>query len=389
MKVIKILILLCFYLSQTSAQQVNLSGNQYIEKYENSIDTCWSVILVKKGKKIWRRKNLSGFETHGFKLFRNCNYFLELDSGEKQLFRVLDVQKDTLTLQFNGMDGSNEIFKTHYSKLKFLYLNLPIGSSNLDRIGGKKDLSKFDFHFNYHVNRCYYESINSSYTLLNGKEVFLEPVLTGNGVKWFEYSDGKFLQYGGVVQIPEHANRELDTNYVKTPISILPPFDIAIDEVNGLAFGFAAFPSNHRNAIKINGLTFEVLTINYFSPIFLTFLHSDERAFNQLNQFGDTRVAINGVYISIPGSMSSANIKGVYFAGVQSDIDLLNGFSLTGINTVVNDWKGVLISGLRNQAKSGRGLQIGLFNSCDDFKGLQIGLWNKNNKRSLPFINWN
>jgi hypothetical protein len=42
-----------------------------------------------------------------------------------------------------------------------------------------------------------------------------------------------------------------------------------------------------------------------------------------------------------------------------------------------------------DEAKIGRGVQIALFNSSMNFKGIQIGLWNKNQKRSLPFINWN
>jgi hypothetical protein len=50
---------------------------------------------------------------------------------------------------------------------------------------------------------------------------------------------------------------------------------------------------------------------------------------------------------------------------------------------------GVQLGGLANFSKKMDGLQIALFNKSENFRGLQIGLWNVNQKRKLPFINWN
>jgi hypothetical protein len=50
---------------------------------------------------------------------------------------------------------------------------------------------------------------------------------------------------------------------------------------------------------------------------------------------------------------------------------------------------GLTFAFIGNHDTKCKGIQIGLINSAVDLKGLQIGLWNKNQKRSMPIINWN
>lgn len=44
-------------------------------------DTCWSVLLVKKGKKLVVRKNMSTFNAHGFYLCKDKLYDFRLVTG--------------------------------------------------------------------------------------------------------------------------------------------------------------------------------------------------------------------------------------------------------------------------------------------------------------------
>jgi hypothetical protein len=44
---------------------------------------------------------------------------------------------------------------------------------------------------------------------------------------------------------------------------------------------------------------------------------------------------------------------------------------------------------LLNTTENLFGLQIGLYNTSENLFGLQIGIWIVNQKRKLPFINWN
>jgi len=48
-----------------------------------------------------------------------------------------------------------------------------------------------------------------------------------------------------------------------------------------------------------------------------------------------------------------------------------------------------LYNDLENKSESFTGLQVGLFNRTKKLRGIQIGLININEKRILPFINWN
>lgn len=81
----------------------------------------------------------------------------------------------------------------------------------------------------------------------------------------------------------------------------------------------------------------------------------------------------NGISISVLGNEIYKS-NGLMIGGIGNDTHYLNGIQI-GINNGVS--------------AKGYGIQIGLFNTAKNFKGLQLGLWNKNDKRSLPILNWN
>jgi hypothetical protein len=66
----------------------------------------------------------------------------------------------------------------------------------------------------------------------------------------------------------------------------------------------------------------------------------------------------------------------------------VNGLSFNLLWSIYQESNGIVIA-LVNHVNTGRGLQVGLINKANNFRGIQIGLWNRNDKRSLPLINWN
>lgn len=83
-----------------------------------------------------------------------------------------------------------------------------------------------------------------------------------------------------------------------------------------------------------------------------------------------------------------------YVQGVQAHLvgnlwTVVKGVSLAGYCGRHYELHGVGISTLFNQDQITRGVQVALFyNQSEDLEGFQFGLWNKNQKRSLPFVNW-
>jgi hypothetical protein len=65
----------------------------------------------------------------------------------------------------------------------------------------------------------------------------------------------------------------------------------------------------------------------------------------------------------------------------------VNGLSFNLLWSIYQKSNGVVIATV-NHVNTGRGLQVGLINKANNFRGIQIGLWNRNDKRSLPLINW-
>lgn len=106
--------------------------------------------------------------------------------------------------------------------------------------------------------------------------------------------------------------------------------------------------------------------------------------------FSNSVKTMNGIAIAF-GWNSILKGNGISISGVGAGSEKFNGIQISGFNDTI-EFNGIQIGTWNNidhTNKTFRGLQIGLQNSAGDLRGVQIGLWNKNNKRSLPFINWN
>lgn len=126
---------------------------------------------------------------------------------------------------------------------------------------------------------------------------------------------------------------------------------------------------------------------------------------------------VYGINIS-SGSMPSTQVNGISSAFIGQYLIKENGISLSIIGNIIEQQNGIAMSfignnsyktngvmagfagnsaiyingiqlGGFNNSKNLNGIQIGISNKVNNSKGIQIGLWNKNEKRSLPFINWN
>ena len=161
--------------------------------------------------------------------------------------------------------------------------------------------------------------------------------------------------------------------------------------VYGLMFNF--WSKDTGPYPKIYGAEFNICPVSVFAP-FLISLYSldihktfkladdmkdsvDYSKFKKVNgcQIGFMNpepTVINGLDINASGSFESVT-HGVTVSVATNNHYVINGFTFAAIAN--SDYKC-------------RGVQMAMFNSCIDLKGFQFGLWNKNQKRSLPFINW-
>jgi len=142
--------------------------------------------------------------------------------------------------------------------------------------------------------------------------------------------------------------------------------------------------------LKVNGLD---LNIDLLSLVVvpMIMIHSIDPNFHEESyEFFDITKAkkINGLQIGF-SEFDSSLINGLDINIVGSFNSRVNGISITPLINKDDSINGLSIAGLGNYVKNCNGLQISLFNSCDNLKGVQLGLWNSNQKRRLPFINWN
>ena len=143
------------------------------------------------------------------------------------------------------------------------------------------------------------------------------------------------------------------------------------------------FPEIDKNKdlTSINGLELE---ISPASLILCSLFWFDQDWFYDKNLRITKR--INGLHLGIV-DLEPSVINGLEF-NVVSVNNSCNGISLAAFN-LTNQINGLSISLVKNRSDKCKGVQIGLFNQADELNGFQFGLWNKNQKRSLPFINWN
>lgn len=212
--------------------------------------------------------------------------------------------------------------------------------------------------------------------------------------------------------------------------------------INGIAAGIGSntyqnsnFVSVYSNGIRVEPLSQSLLFFTLFLPV-----DSVNYPYNPLNYeaFGkkipnevinglnlscgtNAFASVNGITISVI-TQSLKNTNGISIAGIGSESFRNNGIQIAGAGTTALYSNGLIASmlsttvykgnglqiavgftnyvhftglqiaacnGANDIAESFTGLQIGIFNTTKKLRGIQIGLINKNEKRILPFFNWN
>jgi hypothetical protein len=166
--------------------------------------------------------------------------------------------------------------------------------------------------------------------------------------------------------------------------------------VNGLMFNFW-FKDSYDKDTKyplINGAEID-LNLGGVLALSMVVAHSlfDTVAFEplktkELEEFiNEPYKRINGFHVGIC-NMDNVNINGLSLNGSFSFKARVNGLAFSTIINANYQVNGISLSVLKNSDFACNGIQIGLFNTCRKLRGFQFGLWNKNQKRSLPLINW-
>lgn len=161
-----------------------------------------------------------------------------------------------------------------------------------------------------------------------------------------------------------------------------------ITKVNGLSIKYWDSFDNTNYNKKINGIELGLNPIGVFFP-FLIFIHS----LNPLEieppviSTSNIKKTINGLQFSI-GNLEEAKINGIeinFSGGINT---IVKGISISPSINKHYIIHGISIAPIGNFDEEFYGVQIGLVNKTTNSKGIQIGLWNKNEKRSLPLLNW-
>jgi len=203
---------------------------------------------------------------------------------------------------------------------------------------------------------------------------------------------------------------QIDKDSIKADNSfVFKLIPTAKDNVYGIALGLVGSETvcNIPTTKKSHGINIQVLGQGLFIPL-------NPRAFGyKINFSSDSSFMVksiedvqfkakhNGLLISTFGTMTEV-INGLSISGLSSLGYYMNGLGVNVLSSKYRNVNGVTISinnvsykvngiqlGIRNRSNKLIGIQLGLFNRANELRGFQFGLWNINEKRQLPFINWN
>lgn len=198
----------------------------------------------------------------------------------------------------------------------------------------------------------------------------------------------------------------------------LPIWTFHQDSINiqGVSVGLWSVNSKPRFT-NTNGIKLELIGIGIIMPLIPSSPIVENDSSFKILQLKPLSERINGLSLSASGTICHCLTNGIS-AGFIGQINFqVNGISssllmnfsqkhngimtsmfnesyfLNGVQIGLLNYnyktKGIQIGILSNGSKEIKGLQIGLYNKSENLKGVQIGLWNVNQKRKLPFFNWN
>lgn len=142
----------------------------------------------------------------------------------------------------------------------------------------------------------------------------------------------------------------------------------------------------------INGVEIEISPISIFIPFLFVIYSIDPEVHKLISDFivpvdkSDFKV-INGLHVGL-GDIEQKWVNGVDISASGSVNSYVNGASISLVMNKHYKINGVSFAVIGNHDLENNGIQIDLINSSKKLFGFQFGLWHKNQKRSLPIINW-
>src|SRR5438105_14433524 len=111
-------------------------------------DSCWTVLLLQKGKTLEMKQDMKSFCKTGFYLYRNCIYEIELKNKMRIGGRLVDIKPGVLifTSYFNENVARKALSKNDTLKISFMELDkLRLIEDRAQGIYVKYQLGNFDF----------------------------------------------------------------------------------------------------------------------------------------------------------------------------------------------------------------------------------------------------
>lgn len=157
--------------------------------------------------------------------------------------------------------------------------------------------------------------------------------------------------------------------------------------IYGISLGLWDFSNTPKNT-STNGLRISLIGEGIFVPLSPESpIARNDSIFNVRKKQSITEY-INGINISGSGIAGDYKINGISLGLIGQIAYKVNGFSAAAMNfTEIHN--GIQVGLFVNDCYKMNGIQIALFNNAHKTRGIQIGLWNVNEKRKLPFLNWN
>ena len=173
--------------------------------------------------------------------------------------------------------------------------------------------------------------------------------------------------------------------------------------INGISYGVWSQSFYPRNT-NTNGIRLEIAGEGILTPMIpQSPVPETDVAYREIMNTPQSE-KIRGLNISATGSVCDCTVSGISVGSFGQILTRVNGISASSFTNIIqqsngmqfalfsNDayvMKGMQAAFLFNSSEKMYGLQLGLFNQSKRTRGIQIGLWNKNEKRKMPFINWN
>lgn len=213
------------------------------------------------------------------------------------------------------------------------------------------------------------------YGIAGGVSDFFFESATSNvyGIKISALGEGILVPFIPQSPLPQNdsefiAARQEPSAYKVNGINVSGSGTFCNCDINGINAGFMGHIVNN-----VNGVSFAMINI--------------------IRQHQGIQFAVMNMTYKIRGIQVGYVSQNYYGQGIiiglfENYNKQLDGLQLSVWNDNENS-RGAQIGIIYNRTEKLKGVQVGVINKSKDTKGLQIGLWNKNEKRTLPFINWN